>query len=221
MKRPIVHALVLALACVSAAPAAEVLRAPPAKPDPARRYLFYLHGAIVEQGGEKPVHPRWGLYDYPAVLEALGARGAALISERRGETEPVEYAERVAEQVRSLLRAGVPAGRIGIVGFSKGGAIAIHASHLLARADVAFVLLGACGEWLADEPGLRLHGRVLSIRETSDTVGGSCRSLADRRGGSGAFEEIAISTGKEHGAFYLPRAVWVEPTLDHLAQENR
>lgn len=28
-----------------------------------------------------------------------------------------------------------------------------------------------------------------------------------------SFEEMKISTGKGHGAFYLPRPIWVEPLL--------
>jgi hypothetical protein len=29
-----------------------------------------------------------------------------------------------------------------------------------------------------------------------------------------SFEEIAISTGKLHGAFYLPLSEWISPLLD-------
>jgi hypothetical protein len=207
----------LAVALVAPAVAAEIVSEPPASPDPARSYLFYLHGAIVELGDPRPVHARWGLYDYPAVLEALAKSGAVVISEQRGESDPAEYAERVVAQVRGLLTAGVPAARIGVVGFSKGGAIAVRVADRLARDDVRFVLLGACAGWLDGAPELRLHGRVLSIRERSDPVGGSCRPLAERPGGSGSFAEEVISVGGEHGAFYRPRPEWLAPLLEHLA----
>jgi acetyl esterase/lipase len=207
----------VALAALAAGAGAEIVRAPPKAPDPERRYLIYLHGAIVEGGDPRPVHPRWGVYDYPAVLEALDASGAVVVAEQRSETVPAEYAERVVAQVRALLAAGVPAGRIGVVGFSKGGAIAIRAAHRLADPGVRFVLLGACAGWIDGAPELRLHGRVLSIREKSDPIGSTCRPLAERAGGSGSFDEQVVSIGGEHGAFYRPAPEWVRPALAHLA----
>lgn len=208
-------ALALSIAGGTAA-AGEVVGEPPTPPDPGRSYLFYLHGAIVEQGDPRPVHARWGTYDYPALLEALERSGALVVSEQRGETDPAEYAEHVLGQVRALLAAGVPPGRIGVVGTSKGGAIAIRVAHRLANPEVRFVLLGACAGWLDGARELRLHGRVLSIREKSDPVGATCRPLAERPGGSDSFDERVISTGDEHGAFYRPRSEWLAPTLEHL-----
>ena len=41
--------------------------------------VFYLHGRIVEDEGSRPVHERFGLYDYPAIVEALGADGATVV----------------------------------------------------------------------------------------------------------------------------------------------
>ena len=33
------------------------------KPD--EKYVFYSHGYIVEGSNPKPVHPEWGIYDFP------------------------------------------------------------------------------------------------------------------------------------------------------------
>ena len=44
---------------------------------PPKRYLFYLHGQIVEGSDGRPEHPTFGIYDYPAIIKALGLDGEA------------------------------------------------------------------------------------------------------------------------------------------------
>jgi predicted esterase len=200
----------------SAAAAADVVTTPPTKPDPAKTYVFYLHGKVVEEKGPHAVDPRFGMYDYPAILDALGSRGAVVISaQREQDTDVATYAGSVVGQVERLVAAGVPESHIVIVGFSKGGAIAARISSFLRRPDVRFVLLAAC--WRPDEPQLRLTGRVLSIREKSDTLSPySCKPLAEKAEKPTSFEEVIIDTGLSHGAFYVPRAAWTKPTLDYI-----
>src|SRR3546814_9461570 len=83
--------------------AQQVAAALPAVPDPSGTYLVYLHGRIVEDLGPRPTDPRFGLYDYPAFLEALASRGATVISsQRQPETKVNEYAGIVVAQVESL-----------------------------------------------------------------------------------------------------------------------
>jgi hypothetical protein len=187
----------------------------PALPDPGKTYLIYLHGRIVEGDDSRPIDNRFGLYDYPAIVRALGARGAVVISaQRKQNTDVNEYAGFVVAQIERLIHAGVPAKQVVVVGFSKGGAIAVHVSSFLRRPDVRYALLAAC--WpRPDEPQLRLTGRVLAIREASDTLAGeSCRPLAEQAERPQAFEELQIATGYSHGAFYLPRREWLDPLLD-------
>ena len=64
--------------------------------------------------------------------------------------------------------------------------------------------------------GLQFSGHVLSVRETSDDLVGSCNGLANDSVNLGSFKEITISTGKEHGAFYLPRPEWLDPVLNWI-----
>lgn len=211
------RSLAFALALFSStATAAEVLTTVPAQPDPLKTYVIYLHGKIIEEKGPRPTDPRFGLYDYPAVLETLGSRGAVVISAQRAkDTDVATYAGGVVHQVEQLVGAGVPEEHIVVVGFSKGGAIALRVSSFLRRSNVRFVLLAAC--WRADEPQVRLTGRVLSIRESSDTASPySCKPIADKAEKPTSFEEIVIDTGRSHGAFYLPRAEWTKPTLDFV-----
>lgn len=212
MKQCFVFLLVFFFASVRAA---TVLSDVPATPELRKTYLIYLHGRVAEGDDPRPIDARFGRYDYPAIKQALAARGDIVISaQRKRDTDVNEYAGIVVAQVERLIGAGVPPQSIVVVGFSKGGAIAIHVSSFLRRPQVRFVLLAAC--WpRPDEPQLRLTGRVLSIRETSDTLAGeSCRSLAEQDERPQSFEELRIATGRSHGAFYLPRSEWIEPLLD-------
>ncbi|MGH8494781.1 MAG: alpha/beta hydrolase [Gammaproteobacteria bacterium] len=194
----------------------------PQEIDISRHYLFYLHGRIIEDEGPQPVDERFGLYDYRSVVEALGSRGAVVISELRPKgTDVGEYADRVVAEISRLLQAGVPESQIAVVGFSKGGAIALSASSRLKHPGLKFVLLATCGPWIEEVPALHLTGHVLSINETSDEMTTSCRPLADRSPQPQSFAERSITTGKGHGAFYLPRAEWLEPVLNRVHDDAR
>ena len=64
-------------------------------PDPGKPIIIYLHGQIIEDEGPTPTHPRWGLYDYPAVVEALGDGARRLEWENRLTVflRPLEFGE--------------------------------------------------------------------------------------------------------------------------------
>jgi hypothetical protein len=179
--------------------------------------IIYLHGRIIEDEGPRPVHERFGLYDYPAIVEALGANGATVEAEVRGSgTKAHEYARLVVERIEDMIATGTAPEDITVVGFSKGGSIAIFTSYFLGHPDVNFVFIAACADWLSSAPELTVSGNILSIYEESDALAGSCASLASRNENLSSFTELATSTGKEHGAFYLPRDYWVEPLLDWI-----
>jgi hypothetical protein len=198
----------------------DIISEPPEQAAPDTHYVFYLHGQIVQDVGPRPTHPRYGLYDYPLVLEALAADGITVISERREPgTRPEEYAELVARQVRELLAHGAEAGNVTVVGFSVGGVITIRTSSLLVNTDINFVILAACSGWIANEPDIRLHGHILSVFEESDQTT-SCDKLAQRAPQSLSFEEFSINTGKEHGAFYLPNDEWLDPVLAWIQRQR-
>ncbi|HVR29020.1 MAG TPA: hypothetical protein VMS86_05740 [Thermoanaerobaculia bacterium] len=75
-------------------------------------YLIYLHGRIVEEQGVRPTHPRFGVYEYEAILARLAEGGLQVTSEvRPPNTDPIEYAQTVAGQVQSWIDAGVPPAR--------------------------------------------------------------------------------------------------------------
>lgn len=195
-------------------PAGAIFRGLPATVDPDARYLLYLHNRFLEVAAPGDRHPTFGPYEYQAILDALAERRLAVIAEQREpDADPAEWANRVAHQIRSLEAAGVPPERISVVGFSKGGVIAILASSELADDRVNFVFIAACGGWTDSVPGLAPRGRMLSIREASDDSAGSCEPLLARAPAGSETREIELHLGGGHGAFFTPRDEWIEPVV--------
>jgi len=192
----------------------------PENVDPDGKYVFYSHGFIVEGEDPTPESPRWGIYDFPKVKEALADDSYSLIAYHRPKgSDAKEFARSLADNVLTLIEKGVDAKNISLLGFSRGGAITIFTSNLLAQNDITFIILAGCGPTLERNSNLTMHGNVYSIIEVSDDLVGSCQALIDRSEHVQHFEEISISTGKEHGAFYLPRPEWLEPVKKWLAAD--
>jgi hypothetical protein len=198
-----------------------VLTAVPAQPRTDVNYVIYLHGRIIEDKGRRPTDERFGVYEFQQIIDTLAAGGAHVIAQQRpAGTDFLKFGAHVADQVRELLAKGVAAERIGVVGFSKGGGIAIIASALLADPHIRFVFLAPCGDWLDDRKDVNVSGRILSIYEKTDEMGTSCEPLFKRATAPGVREEIVIDTGLGHGAFFKPRAEWLRPTVNWLERRS-
>jgi acetyl esterase/lipase len=194
----------------------------PAQPRPGARYLIYLHARIVEEKGPHPSDERFGTYEYQQILDTLAASGADVIAEQRPNgTDFRAFGAHVADQVRRLLAAGVPPEHIAVVGFSKGGAIAIVAAALVRDPRITYVFLAPCGDWVKGRDDVDVRGRILSIYEASDEMGTSCGPLFAQASHPGKHREIRISTGLGHGAFYRPRAEWLSPLLRWVERQGR
>jgi hypothetical protein len=116
--------------------------------------------------------------------------------------------------------AGVKASRITLVGFSRGAQLTAIASNDLASEGINTALLAICERGdVAQTPGMILGGNLLSIYEMSDQLG-TCNKLAARSHLS-SFEEVPISTGKKHGAFFQPLTEWTRPLKAWVAKTNR
>lgn len=198
---------------VLAAALASILPAAPAHPDPHATYVFYLHGRIVQEEGRHAVSPRYGPYEYDAIVDALAAPGNVVIGQvRKKGTRADAYAKSVAAQVRALLAAGVPPAHVTVVGASMGGYIALRVSTEVDDPHVGYVVMGTCDAETIPIFRGRLHGEVLSIYEASDAEG-SCGPLFEDAPGVTRHAEIRLETGLAHGFLFRPLPVWVDPTL--------
>jgi len=178
------------------------------------RYIYYLHGKIVEDLGPRGVSSRFGPYDYPGIVAALSAGGVEVISEvRPRDTDPSAYADTVVADIRRKIAAGVAPSRITVAGASKGSLIAALVSTRLRVGGVHYVLMAGCNDWLIQTFHPRLSGAILSIYEASDDIGGSCKPLVRQSPAVRRFKEIRLSTGLGHGIVYRPLPAWVRPTI--------
>jgi len=179
--------------------------------NPTEKYVFYSHGYIVEGKNPTPISPRWGEYDFPAIKKALADKQYNLIAYHRAKgTNPRHFAKKLAQDIKRLVKSGVQYKNISLVGFSRGGAITVLTSNELVSDKIKVIILAGCGSFVSKNHDVKAYGNVHSIYETSDGVG-SCQHLIDRSEQVKSFEEIAISTGKGHGAFYLPLPEWIVP----------
>lgn len=186
---------------------------------PAPRYVIYLHGRIVqEQESARPLHPEHGYYELDAIAAALRKEGFVVIAAVRRKGSSVdEGAKDVVAEVRRLMKAGVAADRITVVGASMGASIALHAAARLQNPGVRFAVLGPCIAVnipaIAKEEGATPRGRILSIREESDVPSSGCPSwsAADTKAHGVQPKELVLNTGLRHGFLYRPLPAWVGP----------
>jgi len=191
--------------------------------NPTKRYMFYLHGRIIEDQGIPAVSSEYGTYEYEAILEKLASHGFTIISEQRQKnTDGMKYAERVAGQVTELLDADVPAKNITVVGASKGAAITIAISDMLANQEPNYVLMGTCDSetvQLYKQKNIYLYGNVLTIRDSVDELSGSCQGLFEFSAGKIArYEELVLNIGTGHGILYKPLDEWILPAVQWAEQ---
>ena len=176
------------------------------------RSVISLHGKIVETDGRTAVSPEHGPYEFDAIVEALRDDSTTVIAPLRAAgAGVVAHADSTAQRIRQLMAEGVKPERITVVGASKGGVIALVTSTRLDEPAVGYVVLGACYADLEKDFQPRLHGRVLSIYEASDSGAQSCKAAFAASPGIAGHSEIRLETGLGHGFLFRPMREWVEP----------
>ena len=186
----------------------------PENPDSTKRYLFYLHGLIVEEAGIRPKSEEHGYYEYELILRTFAQEGFIVISEVRDKgTQVLPYAEKIALQIKKLLDGGIPPESITVVGASKGGIIAAYVSSMLRNKAINFLFLAGLFEKCLVDENLKLHGNVLSIHDRSDKLPMTPTLYFQRSEGLGRFEDIVLSLDVGHGLIYQPYREWVDPFL--------
>ncbi|MBV9210001.1 MAG: alpha/beta hydrolase [Acidobacteria bacterium] len=196
-----------------------ILKDVPPKVETGARYLFFLHGKIVEDEGVRPTSPKYGVYEYEKMLDAFKSRGFAVISEARAkDTDAQQYAAKVVSQIQTLLKAGVAPGHITVVGASKGAVITMMISTALKNREVNFVLMDNCNDEILRRHEIDLWGNVLSIYDINDEIGQTCQKFFDKATGLNRHKEIELKIGIGHGILYQPLKEWVEPTVEWASQ---
>lgn len=183
-----------------------------------KKYVFYLHGRIVEVQGANAVSEQYGKYEYENILDALRGKNIVVISEvRPADTKIKPYAKKVVREIDSLLRRGIPPGNITVIGASKGALIAMQVSTDLKNKAVNYVFIAGSFKSLEKQFDFNLYGNILGIYEKSDPVAGrSYRPLINRSSGVSKFREIELNTGLGHGIVFKPLEEWVTPAKEWI-----
>lgn len=180
----------------------------------AQPYLFFLHNRFLENHKLSESHKEYGKAEYNEIVSAFTKSGFTVISEKRKpDTDARDYARKVTAQIDSLLKRGVAASDITVVGTSKGGYIAQYVSTYLRRPDVNFVFVGCYMHGDVKEfPDINICGNVLMIYEKTDINGVTAYA---RRQASNLpvtrYREVELNTGMKHGFLYKALPAWMDP----------
>jgi hypothetical protein len=191
----------------------------PSSPNIDSRYIFFLHGKIVEKKGDPATSRKYGDYEYKNMLKTFEESGFEVISEVRSSgTDIYDYSAKVAEDVDKLISSGVPAKNITVSGFSKGGRMTLVVSSLLGNKDINYVVLAGCRSSDIDNLDLSPSGRVLSIYDSDDDKFESCAEIFSSGDKDLVSKEIVLDIGDGHGVFYNPIDEWVKPLVSWSKQ---
>ena len=203
----------------------------PSAISPSAKYIFFLHGKIVEKHGPNGIHSCFGIYDYHGIVKSFAKVGFTVISEIRPEgTKLDKYAKKIVRQIETLLTNGIPPEQITVAGFSKGATIALLVSSKLKNPEVNFVLMGVCGhngtrvrkhhDKLIDQSVQFMQGRFLSIYDVFDKKGEVSQKILKNGSANITFKEIRVKNGLGHSLFYRPRRDWIEPVAEWINQKH-
>ena len=210
----------------------------PSNIDPSAKYLFFMHGRIVEKRGPQgvhPKHPEWGPHDYYGILKSFEEKGFTVISEERPKgTKLLKYSKKVAKQIIALLEARVPPENIIVSGFSKGGTMTLIVATLLKNPKIKYVILAGC---CSNHPNPKfkkiirehvlsrcqdLQGWFLSIYDTVDDQCQTCETEFKMAAPETINStEIKLTTGLGHGLFWTTREEWLEPMVSWINQSQQ
>ncbi|WP_028978397.1 alpha/beta hydrolase family protein [Sporocytophaga myxococcoides] len=188
----------------------------PKKIDKTGRYIFYLHGRIIEEQGINAAHPTFGEYRYLDILDSLKTHNFNVISEaRQKNTDDILYAEKVFKQIDTLINAGVDPDKIFVFGASKGAYITLWISSKALNKNLNFIVMGACSDETINKlSGHKICGNFLSIFEASDNFAASCVSLLKEQKCISDFQEIRLTLNNKHGFLYKPYSEWMTPLIN-------
>lgn len=187
----------------------------PEKIDASKRYVFYMHGAAIENNGASS----WN--KYYDILDALEAKGFVTIGEVRSSVHLMRYSKKTARQVRRLIDAGVPPGNITVSGHSRGAHMTMRVSAVLGERQVRFIPIAGCGyqsghgstakyKKFTKKLAPRMHGNFMIMWEKDDPIAGDC-DAAMNRAPNATYKNMMLSVGGGHELFFRPEPSWIDP----------
>lgn len=185
----------------------------------AQHYVFFLHNRFLEEHRVGAYSKKYDCkVEYPQILDSLRKADLIVISELRpSNTYAHQYSQKVVGQIDSLQKMGVKSSQITVVGTSKGGYIAQYVSNALKNKEMNFVFIGSCA---GNNPEVKFYGNILSIYESSDSIGRSCSIMRDKSDGINDYKEIELNTGLQHGFLYRALPAWLQPTIAWAKQKH-
>lgn len=206
------------LLCAVPIAAGAQLAEPPADPKPDAKYVFYLHGAGVEENPQKAKE------NWRANAKAFEGKGFIVVAEQRSANTSIrDYAKKISDWTKVLVAKGVPPENVTVIGFSKGGVIALSVANWNQAPSMNYVILAGCaGERRADlqkvqqAAAARLKGRMLSIYDGGDPEFGTCQPLFDAAGAGVKGAERKLETGRGHQAFAFADKSWFDPVAEFI-----
>ena len=186
-----------------------------------KKYIYYLHGKIIEMQGKDAVSDVYGKYEFDSIVKALSGSEHIVIAEVRTENvDYLDYANKVSKEIDSLVKLGVQPKNINVIGASKGAIIASNISNLNQN-PINYVLLAGNNEYQEKNNNWKFHGQVLCIYDQSDTIaGGNYDYWKNNKNYTTKFEQLELKTNLGHGFLYKPLNVWVEPTRKWIATQK-
>ncbi|MDQ8014858.1 MAG: alpha/beta hydrolase [Flavobacterium nitrogenifigens] len=180
-----------------------------------QRYIFFFHNKFVEENDLNVAHPEYGKAEYNEILESFRKDNFIVFSEKRKKnTNSAEYAEKMAKQIKKLIKKGVPPNHITVIGTSQGGYIAQFVSTYLSNPDLNFVFIGCFMDTdIQQITDINWCGNILTIYEKSDIYGVSAiKRKETSKCKIEHFKEIELNTGLKHGFLYKAADNWIAPS---------
>lgn len=186
-----------------------------------KKYIYYLHGRIIEIQGKNAISEEYGKYEFDSIVMALQNKDHIVIAEVRSENvDYIDYANKVSKEIDSLVIMGVKPTNITLIGASKGAIIASYVSDINLN-PVNYVLLAGNNAYQEKTNDWKFHGQVLCFYDRSDTIaGGNYDYWKNRKNYTNKFEQIELKTHLGHGFLYKPLKEWIEPTRKWILNQE-
>lgn len=186
-----------------------------------KKYIYYLHGRIIEIQGKNAVSEEYGIYEFDSIVNIFRDSNSIVIAEVRGENVGyVQYANKVSKEIDSLVKLGIKSKDITVIGASKGAIIASNISSINSN-PINYVFLAGNNDYQEELNDWKFHGQVLCFYDDSDTIAGKNYDYwKNKPNYTTKFEQIKINKKLGHGFLYKPYKDWVEPTKKWIFKQE-